>query len=449
MVKNLEVSGDLVKNAGDGQEGKQGMSRSIGSKVQRSPGVWRLRVTAGYDPVTNKPIQKSMTFKGSERQAEKELQNFAANAPKGHSESVDAESTLAQVVDRWLDFAKARLGGKTFLSYESFMKRVKADLGHLPITAFEKRKGGQLLDKQYERWLAAGVPAATVKRTHEILRNCLRQAERWDLLDSVASDHATPPKHAKPPIRDVAPEEIVGVIEESRNRGRVAYLPAAITLNAVTGMRAGELCALTWPDFNPKTKVIRVDKAITQESNRQWMVGPTKTTQMRDISLEDDTVRLLLIWREERETACHTAGARLDPRGYIFGPDPTGSQFWKPQSFSQAVRRLGNVCCPQCRYAKKPDPNCSLCDGKRRISTFDVKQLEVRHFTATQLIASGLDVVTVAGVMGHHPTVTLSNYAAWQRKGGQRAAEVITDVVFGLRELIADSASDGQDQAAS
>jgi integrase len=39
------------------------------------------------------------------------------------------------------------------------------------------------------------------------------------------------------------PEEIVGVIEESRNRGRVAYLPAAITLNAVTGMRAGELCA--------------------------------------------------------------------------------------------------------------------------------------------------------------------------------------------------------------
>ena len=73
----------------------------------------------------------------------------------------------------------------------------------------------------------------------------------------------------------------------------------------------------------------------------------------------------------------------------------------------------------------------------------------MRHFTATQLIASGLDVVTVAGVMGHHPTVTLSNYAAWQRKGGQKAAEVITDVVFGLRELIADSASDGQDQAAS
>jgi hypothetical protein len=81
-------------------------------------------------------------------------------ASKESAESVDEDSTLSQVIDRWLDFIKVRRGGKTYLSYLSFMKRVKADLGHLPITMFEK-KGGQLLDKQYEHWLDQGLPPAT------------------------------------------------------------------------------------------------------------------------------------------------------------------------------------------------------------------------------------------------------------------------------------------------
>jgi hypothetical protein len=137
------------------------VARNIGSKTERSPGVWRLRVTAGYDPITNKPIQKSMTFKGSGTPGgEGSCTHFAANAPKG-SAGVGRRRQrlwLKSSTAGWTS-SKARLGGKTFLSYESFMKRVKADLGHLPITMFEKRKGGQLLDKQYERWLAAGVPA--------------------------------------------------------------------------------------------------------------------------------------------------------------------------------------------------------------------------------------------------------------------------------------------------
>ncbi len=405
-------------------------------------------MTAGYDPITRKPIQKSKTFKGTERQAEKELQRFAATASAQTATSVDEASTLGQVIDRWLDFVKVRLGGKTYLSYASFMKRVEADLGHLPVKRLEKQ-GAQLLDKQYERWLEQGIPPATVKRTHEILRNCLHQAERWDLIDSCATDRATPPKHAKPPIRDVGADVVVGVIQESRKRRTAAYLPVAITLDSVTGMRAGELCALAWADFNQETKIIRVDKAITQNSDRTWVVAPTKTSQMRDISLEDQTVDMLLNWRAEVDSAARKAGVELAPWGYIFSPDPSGRCFWKPQSFCQAVRRLGDVCCPQCRYKKKPNPECPTCNGVRRIRAFELNQLEVRHFTATQLVAAGLDVVTVAGVMGHHPTVTVSNYAAWQRKGGQRAATAISEVIFGHQHLGADVGEDDGAQAAS
>lgn len=142
-------------------------------------------------------------------------------------------------------------------------------------------------------------------------------------------------------------------------------------------------------------------------------------------------------WQKDCEEAARVASIALDPNGFIFMPDPTGKTFWKPDSCGRACRRSRLICCPNCRYKKKPELNCPACHGKRQIMGSDVTLLEVRHFTATQLIPAGLDVVTVAGVLGRHPAVTVSNYAAWQRQGGQQAASTITDVVFGQRQTIA------------
>lgn len=72
-------------------------STNVGSKVERSPGVWRPRVTPGYDPITNKPTQKSKTFRGTEHQADTELARFAATATI--DEDMDAISTLGEVID--------------------------------------------------------------------------------------------------------------------------------------------------------------------------------------------------------------------------------------------------------------------------------------------------------------------------------------------------------------
>jgi integrase len=389
------------------------------------PGVWYFRA---HDPHHPKGHQARRTFRGNKTEAKRGLAAFVREVRDGGLATADG--SLRDHIDRWLEFCRHRVGGRTYLNYKSKMERVKTDLGHISLAKFDK-KGGQLLDRQYSSWLASGVSAATVKGIHEVLRNCLHQAEKWQLLDSVATDRATPPKHAKPPIRDISPAVVVQAVDEARRRSRAAHVPVAILFNSVTGVRAGELCAVRWPDFNPSTQVVRIDKAITQDSQRAWIVGPTKNSQMRDIPLELETVNLLLAWQSERKTACEAAGAQLDPDGYIFSPSPEGSRFWTPQSYGQALRRLNKAPCPECFYKKKPDPRCNTCHGSRRLELFELSQLEVRHFTATQLIAAGLDVVTVGGLMGHHPTVTLSNYAAWQRQGGRKAAAIIEKVVFG------------------
>ena len=55
---------------------------------------------------------------------------------------------------------------------------------------------------------------------------------------------------------------------------------------------------------------------------------------------------------------------------------------------------------------------------------------DLRHFAATQLLAAGVDVRTVAGRLGHaNPTVTLNVYAAWLPERDMAAAEALGALV--------------------
>ena len=47
---------------------------------ERPPGHWQLRAFAGNDSITGKPTQRSKTFKGTEKQAAKELAAFVTEA---------------------------------------------------------------------------------------------------------------------------------------------------------------------------------------------------------------------------------------------------------------------------------------------------------------------------------------------------------------------------------
>lgn len=57
----------------------------------------------------------------------------------------------------------------------------------------------------------------------------------------------------------------------------------------------------------------------------------------------------------------------------------------------------------------------------------DIKDL--RHYSATELIAGGVDVRTVAGRLGHGGggATTLRVYSAWRPEADQRAASTVSD----------------------
>lgn len=112
--------------------------------------------------------------------------------------------------------------------------------------------------------------------------------------------------------------------------------------------------------------------------------------------------------RRQAERAL-AVGTALPKDAYVFAADVAGSRPWNPQVVTHRFERL-----------------------RRRLGFEGVRLHDLRHYVATQLIAAGVDVRTVAGRLGHaNANVTLSTYAAWMPARDQEAASLVGAMLDG------------------
>jgi integrase len=238
--------------------------------------------------------------------------------------------------------------------------------------------------------------ASTIRQIHFILSGALKRAVRWRWIGASPIAQAEPPASPKPKPRPPTAAETGRILEEAWTDPDWGVV---VWLFMVTGMRRGELCALRWPDIDLVAGVISLSRSIGQRNRETWEKD-TKDHQHRRIALDPETVRIFAEHRQRSEERCAEMGEPLPPDAFVFSLAPDGSTHLRPNSvserYSDLVERLGI--------------NTSL--------------HKLRHYSATELIAAGVDVRTVAGRLGHSGggTTTLRVYAAWVSESDQRAA---------------------------
>jgi integrase len=165
------------------------------------------------------------------------------------------------------------------------------------------------------------------------------------------------------------------------------------------GSRRGELCALRWDRVDFTTGVLQIRTSIAQQGADTWEKD-TKTHQQRRITLDPQTLALLKNYHARRAELAAAVGADLPSDARIFSPVPDGSEWVKPDTVGQRYTRM----CARLGW--------------------DMHLHQLRHYSATELIAAGVDVRTVAGRLGHGGggTTTLRVYSAWRSEADQRAA---------------------------
>ena len=228
-------------------------------------------------------------------------------------------------------------------------------------------------------------------------------------------------------MRAPTPEVVVGLIDEAKRRD-LPVLAAAIFVAATTGLRRGELCGLRWNDLDLGVGTLTVARSVKHDDGPGWIVGATKTHKIRRIAIDPATADVFREHRELMDTAAHAAGVVLRTDGYIFTLDPSGAEPWRPDSYTQAFNRIQQQTCPDCR-GKGLGTACPTCDGKRITKRFDVTVQELRHFTVTQALAAGIDIVTTSGRVGHGADVGLRKYAAFVPVRDQEAAETLGSLI--------------------
>lgn len=368
-----------------------------GSLRERSPGVWEIRVALGRDPLTGRYRQISRTVHGGKRKAQEEIARIVSSVADGRHRGTKA--TVSFLMERWLEHLE-RLGRspKTLEGYRSLVTRgIEPALGRIEL----RKLTAADIDGFYS-WLAKkGLADNTIHHYHACLAAALRQAVRWGWIDHSPTLRATAPslhhREVMPPTID---EVRLAVVELERKDPEFASL---VFVAATTGCRRGELCALRWSDIDLRGATLTVNRALTDTRSSGLVEKDPKAHRPRRIALDSSTVAALRAQRRTVEERSAQVGIPLVADGFVWSPEIDGSRPLRPDHVSGAWRRIA-----------------------RRLGFPHVRFHDLRHFSATVLASSGVDVRTIAGRLGHaHPAITLRTYAHFMEAADREAASVM------------------------
>lgn len=245
--------------------------RSTGSITQKRPGVWRVVVSVGRDPITGKRARMVRTVEGTKRQAERELAGMLVDAgsPGAARSSLTVETYL---LGHYLPSLQVRR--RTADGYESKIRvHVLPYLGRVKLsalTAYDVARWQQKLEQ-------AGVGAHTRRHAYRVLRQALRRAMKLGLVTHDVGEAVDPPRL---PDREL---EVLDV--QTFNAYLDAFagheLEALVVLAGATGMRRSELAGLTWSDVDLDEATVRVERGKHETAGGHVWIEPPKSKRSR------------------------------------------------------------------------------------------------------------------------------------------------------------------------
>jgi integrase len=302
-----------------------------------------------------------------------------------------AGRTVAGLLDEWVAANQTTWAPATVRDQLSRVKLIQAD--RIATVAVARLTAADV-ERWHGRMRKAGVGEGSLRNQHVVLRAALTQGVRWGLLPTNSASTARLAHRKRAPRQAMSVEEVQAVVLAAGGVDAGAAL--TLRLAAVTGARRSELAALRWNDLTGTR--LRIDSSVAvirhgthgARSEPELVDDITKTANHRTVTIDEVTVEL---WHAYRSSFA-------DPGDWVFGrfepANPDRISWWWKRA------RAGSGISPVWRLH------------------------DLRHWSATQAIAGGHDVRTVAGRLGHaNAAMTLRVYAHVLDQADQQVAAAL------------------------
>jgi integrase len=381
---------------------------------RRGKNSWELKFDAGIDALTGRRITRYHSFKGGKREAQNELVRLMDSDRRG--EYVDpSKATLGEFLDRWeRDWAALNVGPKTLERYKELLNvHIRPHLASVPIQKLQAAHLAELYAKLLREGRrprrgadganAGGLSPRTVGHVHRVIHKVLEVAMEWSVTHRNVAGAATPPKVPDAEIEIVTEDQARHILQQLRGRG--LYMIAMLGLT--TGMRRGELLALRWRDVDFDGAKLKVEQSLEQTKAGLRFKAPKTKHGRRTIGLPASVVaELRAHWKQQQEQRLRLGMGKTPDDGLVLA-----------------------------RWDGAPrSPNNTTKDWSRTLADLKLPPISLhalRHTHASQLIASGMDVLTISRRLGHSsPTITLNVYGHLFANTDDRAVQVV-EAAFG------------------
>jgi integrase len=247
-----------------------------------------------------------------------------------------------------------------------------------------------------------GLAPRTVGHVHRVTRRALGHAMQWDVIARNPAENVSPPPVQSDEVEILRAGDVQAILAKlHERRGRLLYTIAVVVL--ASGVRRGELCALSWNNINLNTGKLAIEHSLEQTRQSGLRFKPPKTRHgRRTISLPPAAVaELRAHWRAQQELRLKLGLGKSPDNSLVFAN-------WDGQPRNpDALSKEWAAC-------------------MKKIGMPHITLHSLRHSHASQLIASGLDILTISRRLGHgSPTITLGVYGHLFANTDERAAAII------------------------
>lgn len=424
------------------------------ASIKERNGSYLITVSMGRD-VNGKQIMKYATFTpdagltAKKRQKAVEVFAFEFEQRCRNGQLLEGEkTTLQEFITRWTsEKAQQDLQPGTLEKYQAIIDDfILPAIGHMKLTAIKPHTVnaffvGLTKDGCRHDGKKGGYSKGTITKISAVLSSILQTAVLWEVIERNPCDAVRlKAENAAEKIKFFTPQQTATFLDYIEHPYTVCIkghtrtddtgkqysvgdytstkelplqLKVLFTLAIYSGLRKGEILALTWDDVDFENNTVAVTKAAAVVKGEQIVKVPKTRNSYRIISIPQSITQQLQALKLEQTRHRLKVGSYWQGENWIFTQDNG-----KMMSYYTPYSALQDILAHYNAYKAEAD--------KLPMIPFH----GLRHTKATLQIAAGTDVRTVSAILGHRETSTTMNiYSHSLQTAEQEAATRIEQLL--------------------